>query len=62
MDFNHLVYATGSIQPFQDTFHHMIVESGALTETEYREWISGNRDEPDYPPLRVVEPRAGGEV
>ncbi|MGV0400592.1 hypothetical protein [Corynebacterium sp. LaCa78] len=61
VDFNQLLYATGNIQPFQDTFHHMIVESGALTETEYREWISGNRDEPDYPPLRVVEPRAGGE-
>lgn len=62
VDFNHLVYATGSIQPFTHTFRSMIIESGALTEVEYREWAKGNRDEPDYPPLRVVEPRAGGEV
>ena len=62
MNFNQLVYATGSIQPFTHTFRNMIIESGALTEVEYREWATGKRDEPDYPPLRVVEPRAGGEV
>ncbi len=62
VNFNQLVYATGSIQPFTHTFRNMIIESGALTEVEYREWATGKRDEPDYPPLRVVEPRAGGEV
>ena len=62
VDFNQLVYATGNIQPFHATFHRMIVESGALTETEYWPWATTNGDEPDYPPLRVVEPRAGGEV
>ena len=62
VDFNQLVYATGVIQPFHHAFHQMIVEAGALTEAEYWVWAKGNRDEPDYPPLRVVEPRAGGEV
>lgn len=61
VDFDQLVYATGNIQPFTHTFRNMIVESGALTETEYREWISGSRDEPDYPPLRLVEANTGGE-
>ncbi|HFG8935121.1 TPA: hypothetical protein ACGI1P_001932 [Corynebacterium striatum] len=62
VDFNQLVYATGTIQPFTHTFRNMIVEAGALTETEYWAWTTGNRDEPDYPPLRLVEPSVGGEV
>lgn len=56
VDFNQLVYATGTIQPFHDTFHRMIVEAGALTEAEYWVWTTGNRDEPAYPPLRLVTP------
>ena len=62
VDFNQLVEATGNIQPFHDTFHRMIVESGALTETEYWAWTTGIRDEPGYPPLRLVESSVGGEV
>lgn len=58
VDFTQLVYTTGTIQPFHDTFHRMIVEAGALTEAEYWVWTTGNRDEPAYPPLRLVEPTA----
>lgn len=60
VDFNQLVYATGSIQPFTHTFRNMIIESGALTEVEYHEWATGNRDEPAYPPLRLVEQEGEG--
>ena len=59
-DFNQLVYATGTIQPFTHTFKTMIVEARALTEAEYREWATGNRDEPAYPPLRLVNPTGEG--